>query len=486
MNYSNDIHSLLSEDVLARKNQKWNLHKIKGDVRRLIGGIDEEVRAALEIITKVAPDQIFLAGGSLVMPTSQYDSVNIPVTEPPKDLDFFVVGKTEEEASALVFRCLQVLGGNHSVTEGHYKNMIVTRSKTCVNVYYNIVPEYANVDASNFNNNGIYQTADFIDESLKIQFILRLYSDRSQIIGMFDLWPCQMMYSDKFGVEATSMGAFSHKEGCHYLDCTRISPSFSARIRKYARKGYLLCKPDGCKPDTTDYLFREFVNDNAFEWHGSSYWNDSCQIRQEDYDDGTGVYGVSTGMILFKNLYPHLELKESAQFLVKALDPSLPIDYDLSKEAIYRFTDCHLVNKNFKEFDMRHLPIIHSRCPDQAKRIYELFGEFSLSEQQKQDVWVGIRESLLEADKKLICSWLPPFNGKGIWKTANPGEQSAGSFNPKPISARDFWKSSESIYQAGVGHFEYWIIKQICKRYGLGRDIINYICYKLVELKAGY
>jgi len=85
-------------------------------------------------------------------------------------------------------------------------------------------------------------------ESLKYQFIHRVYPSVESILGGFDLGPAMVAY-DGHRILATELGAWSALSKTIIVDISRRSTSFEHRLKKYSNTCHVLYP--GLAPDTT-------------------------------------------------------------------------------------------------------------------------------------------------------------------------------------------------------------------------------------------
>ena len=473
----NEISRLLSEDVLSRKKGRWNLHPASKQWNdRFHGYFNDPHRWVIDTFCKLYPKNVILGGGAVSNCISgPYHYQNEPLFNGDtkwvvKDLDFFVVAESEEEASLIVMNCIQCLGSKD------FRNVVITRSKTCINIFY--FPEC---------NEDLHSDAYLMEESfydpgiVQIQFVMGLYSHRSQVIGLFDLWPCQVMYTHEYGVEMTSMYEHSFFTKEMYLDCTRLSKSILFRLQKYMKRGFLLITPDGKQVERQNIVLL------ALSIFGEDFMDEHYPLLEgntNDYDERVSLdVRDSNWHIIYSAIYPFRSLNDQTQLMVDVHKRSLPFDYDKTWEIKVTLSGSNSVPKNFANLKFEDLDALGTRMPDKSAELFSLLIS-KIPAHIKQRKWEKLRKGILIRNEEVLNNHLKPLGEKGIWKIINPRKEAGGSFNGLPVKASHLWNSEYKLLQAGVGDHEFFLLKCLCKNYGLGRDMLNFMCYKIIEAKA--
>jgi hypothetical protein len=113
----------------------------------------------------------------------------------------------------------------------------------------NVDPEPRNVRYVLVTRNEFVTTVHLIhfrEETIKIQFIHRLYPNVGSILGGFDLTPCMVAY-DGYRILTIEIGAWSVFGALLIVDISRRSTSFEHRLHKYGKFCHLIFP--GLAPD---------------------------------------------------------------------------------------------------------------------------------------------------------------------------------------------------------------------------------------------
>ncbi len=83
------------------------------------------------------------------------------------------------------------------------------------------------------------------DEKYMFQFILKIFDNKSSIIGQFDLNASSILY-DGNDVQFTPLSAYSYATKYNYIDTTRASPTYEYRLYKYCcvKNGFGIAFPE--------------------------------------------------------------------------------------------------------------------------------------------------------------------------------------------------------------------------------------------------
>lgn len=106
----------------------------------------------------------------------------------------------------------------------------------------NVDPEPRNVRYVLVTRNEFVTTVHLIhfrEETIKIQFIHRLYPNVGSILGGFDLTPCMVAY-DGYRILTIEIGAWSVFGALLIVDISRRSTSFEHRLHKYGKFCHLI------------------------------------------------------------------------------------------------------------------------------------------------------------------------------------------------------------------------------------------------------
>ena len=217
------------------KHRSWCLEKYNSLNYNI--KICPELPGFCDDIFSISPDNIVLAGGACIQ---RY----------PNDYDFF-------------FYNLE-----YSMPKDGYS--------ICVGAT-NIINEVENLLKRKFKGVTRYETLNSVSfeffmygEKRKVQFIKRIYDSTDQIIGGFDLYPCQILRMSNGKFRCTEACFYAQKYACHMINLNSQSLSFKKRIRKYSRRGYTpiflgftgnIVKLLKCD-DVTDFALGGYAQDN--------------------------------------------------------------------------------------------------------------------------------------------------------------------------------------------------------------------------------
>ena len=176
-----------------------------------------------------------------------------------EDIDIFLITKNSEEATNKVHELLN-----------HFK----TKSKDCM----------------------FLRTPYFIsvwdpESQVEVQIILRLYNSIAQVISGFDLDSCALAFD---GEKLYCMPRFIRavQFGYNLVDPERQSPSYAARLKKYARRGFKVAIP-GLNPKRI--ISSSITNLDAIGLakflRKISYQNENCcHVQSEQFASGDDPY----------------------------------------------------------------------------------------------------------------------------------------------------------------------------------------------------
>ena len=175
-------------------------------------------------------NNIVLAGGfisSLLLKNNLNRNKHFYCNTP--DYDFFIYGLNEREANNKLAKILTKIVQTASFRENPGDNPDATvkirRTKNAVTVIL---------------SPGI--TTDWRNE-IKIQFILRLYKTKSEILHGFDLNSSGICYDGK-DILMTQGCYYSMRNMMNFVDFDRMSPSYEYRLCKYAMRGFSIYIPN--------------------------------------------------------------------------------------------------------------------------------------------------------------------------------------------------------------------------------------------------
>lgn len=227
-----------NQDLLCRKLQRWPLLPLdETKIQKVLNSTapeEEKLQSCLKKAMALCahfPDELFFAGGFILRCLGFKDRYISPRSAIP-DVDFFVVAESEQKAISIITQCLEIL--KREKAEHAFSDLL--RSEGCLTyLEKNHLKERCYAD-------NVEELIEVYD--LKFQFIHRLYSDRSQIVGMFDIFPCGVLYSHREGFRATPLARYCIENECLFLDPTRLSTTYQSRVVKYNNRGFKIAIPN--------------------------------------------------------------------------------------------------------------------------------------------------------------------------------------------------------------------------------------------------
>jgi hypothetical protein len=160
-------------------------------------------------------DNLLLAGGFVNKTTLQLSAET--------DYDFFIYGLNPIQANRKLDELVPLFKSAPTQWDP-LGRQYVSRSKNALTIKYWVIG------------------AGFVGYK-KIQFILRLYKTKSEILHGFDVDSSSMGYYGK-SVLLTARAIYSLQEMTNTVDFDRMSPSYEARLIKYMTRGYSVYVPD--------------------------------------------------------------------------------------------------------------------------------------------------------------------------------------------------------------------------------------------------
>lgn len=405
-------------------------------------------RPLLAHILMQFPNELFFAGGSLFASVKRSGIQRRLIIESfVKDFDLFVCAENEARANYIVGTCIEYLEASpkpESVTA------LIQRSKRVITVN---LPDYS-----------------------PIQFILRLYEHPSQIIGQFDLPPCQFMYSHGAGLQATLSGAFSLATNSLWLDPTRRSLSYQNRVQKY--NGYGLNAFCPCTSIPNDAP--AFCIDGLTITPWSSQWQQVIRsnphAHRGDYEEefsNSRKFGKMTYILSSKRYDIYTLDYDSWQKMITS-DPLVKMrSLDMTFPSERRRT---LSPGKVKSFFANDSAGDVEKLSAAFKQAYFIEENFKLAD----ELW----SESLERRYKFLAEKCPWLQGLPQWQTVNPGSQASGSFDPV-LTAGEYWnREFVQPIHVGLSHDIYLVLRQLWKAHVmpkcggcLMKDLLNVLCY---------
>jgi hypothetical protein len=306
---------------------------------------------------------------------------------------------------------------------------------------------------------------------------LRIYENKSQILGGFDLWACKVGYDLDDGIFATLHGAFAIAAGCNPIDTSKRSTTYGARLQKYSQKGFSILFP-GIKCDGSwDHI-------EASDGSISSVQSDGYTVNfyphytfESDYESGNTninwwyfIHGRYELLSYETNDVDKI-LNAKGVFLLDD-NEALAGPYNRSKIA----EPTH-VEHIFAPYDAVH--------PDEVLlKKFKMAYYVDRDIEKADEIWSKVKE-WYEVETAKICK--EQF-GSLVWKIVDPGTQAFGSNNPVIKDPRDWYKEHYDPNEVGIPSDVYIVLRN-CLRDSpqwsiLNRDVFRIICGKLEIARA--
>lgn len=421
------------------------------------------------------PYNLFLAGGTLASMFSDRDFLR---HQPTSDLDIFIVAENAEEAERITLRFANIL---HSFT---------FRGEFPVKFHPEVVT--------------------FKFGSATIQLIRRVYPRRDLIVGGFDIWPSQGMWSVGHGFECTPMAAFSYITLSYPEDVSKRSPSADARREKYINKGYrvLLLGYDGESSYVPDCMRKShaiytYTSGKTFcPTPDEPHYNDPAEIR--------GICEADRRYIFLGPIYRMHPTKEDYGEDNDPQHPDFKGSYDWSRWLttlegknvknivlkkygnIYHPSDEEILQSTFGKFADRipaDLVLYGSISAETVRRFFpdkEKLIEFTMAYNVEGDLELS-RKLWLENLSSHVDRSMFKVEPLQCWRTKNPEAQTFGQNNPTPMSPRDFYGPDYIPTYVGISHETYFILKcwwtemKRLVRWPAPNDVWRFLLRKVME-----
>lgn len=158
-------------------------------------------------------NNVVIAGGSVLNELLRFGTST--------DIDIFIYGLSEEEAN---LKIMTIISWFIQVAIYGIADIIITNNSLSLNIYEDLVsPIYRGI--------------------VHLQFVLRLYKTKSEIIHGFDVDSCCVMF-DGNNFWLTERSAYAITNMINTIDFDRMSPSYEYRIIKYMKRGFAVYIPD--------------------------------------------------------------------------------------------------------------------------------------------------------------------------------------------------------------------------------------------------
>jgi len=272
-----------SDDILvAGTGQKYQKEKrmfFQPDFRR----VQRKMNSAcilLEDILGVSPGHVILAGGAVSAAIWGYHAA---------DADFFLIDVEDPEAlirdlcvmieKMLRQRYIEEMGedGEHV---GH-PMCLFARNQNVTTVYIDV--EYHELGENSWKDLICFP-------AYKIQFIHRVYPTPMHVLGGFDI---PSAYYDGHEIYTNFLGLISCSLGMIFVDPSRRSTSYSARLKKYSRRNMKIVMTNTCNKEVLEQKEKQTYFTPHFGLHIQPCKDIKIAI---DKDDTFLVFGDHRGM----------------------------------------------------------------------------------------------------------------------------------------------------------------------------------------------
>ncbi len=236
MNWLQTTIQFIEEDRKYRKENKWLLVTIDtvkeyGNRYKVDDSMFSQKSKYTSTISNIKPftkiindlfnisdvkDCMVIAGGYLYEHIlSSNDDRNYRNRRDIIDIDCFFYGKSVKEINSIFKKISKFFNSDHSIIE--------SRNQYVYNFQY--------TDSEGY---------DYI-----FQFILKIFENKSSIIGQFDVTSSSVLYDGK-NVLFTPISAFSYATLYNYVDTMRASPTYEQRLFKYflRKRGFGIAFPE--------------------------------------------------------------------------------------------------------------------------------------------------------------------------------------------------------------------------------------------------
>jgi len=381
------------------------------------------------------------------------------------DVDIFLYGElTTQQATALVnsliskiYTNIKLVHINHWIEKYHTKDKTnLTKEelqKYCDHLFnnqskiiHNLQPEFLVYKTKNVVGCRYSKTDNQYGER-QIQFILRLYKSKSEILHGFDLG------SSAFGFDGnnfwtTTLGKFALQYGANILDNSRRSTTYEKRIIKYLKRDYKLLMlnfdfeklmtqhPDICEIND-DLKFYYKIHKNTITYNKPDYYINN----ETDYDDD-----LKNLELLDLVFYPSVD-----QYLVPREIYKLNKFNDYNNLLKFEIFDENNEYKNIEDWQTLLTPEKIKKTYNNKKRRIYRDGLININLLQKYITIEDYKEvitNLIINPVKDINAYIDNLIAKQIeittakfneqnknsmkinWLIENPGTQLTSSFNP--------------------------------------------------------
>ena len=422
------------------KDKEYTEIKYERNIKKIVKKFYEKYRIFFDIDF----NNLLIAGGSVM--NLLFDERGV------KDIDIFIYGLKDEKSATekissiikqFYLNILKIKKGRKSPSDNKMTHEeIVKLHNDEKHMYDKNISKKIDVI---YNGNTV---SVFVD-GLTIQFILRLYKTKSEILHGFDLGSSSIGF-DGSQIYFTTLSKFCYENMVNIFDGTRRSTTYEIRLVKYFNKGFSIILPnlDVGKLDRRNLKYNllevcelpyfvfsyENVNNNII--HVTNFYNiNNNNVLESDYtfcdcddiDNHKLSYYNLTSIIKKDNKY--IYLNHVSNELEALLDKNGNLDnwnkitfdnkilkYDF---VLYVYNGLH---KNMKKGYLNITNIKKYFNVVSLDKFLSIYAEEN-SEKKLQELFDLQIEEIKRNLKKIE-------NVDLVWKIENPGTQLTSSFNP--------------------------------------------------------
>jgi hypothetical protein len=344
-------------------------------------------------------DNVLIAGGSIASMIHGVRKIS--------DIDMFIYGLDESQATERVERMLQEIVKNQDYCE-------LFRNNYCVTV-----------------KGGDYT----------YQIIFRLYKNIQEILDGFDIGCCCVGF-DGTTVHLNERGKFSHEHNANIVDITKRSSTYEYRLRKYLTRGYSLVMPrlnvNSLKTQYFKYGLAEvcelpYLPFSYRKIEGNIIYLDKYLTVDEESPSDYGNDDVADMAACYANLYNLLH--DKSYFIATSNKPDVlrrppNINVGVITYIYNRMKKNVLTSKPNMKILSRYITVLPA---------HEIIYEMYQATDSKEYI-----DNLFNTQKRIAIEKMQLISEsfkKIQWRVVDPGAQAYGSFNPITTSDQEWYGS---------------------------------------------
>lgn len=445
-------------------------------------------------ILELFPKRLIVAGGAILRAIRRNTTTS--------DIDFFFLEGERQDYQTEINEMMNTIISFFSQGEEAFKVFKSGRTVTILTLGY---PKEDDLDSSSESDGYVFEPKV---RTVKYQFITgRMYARPEDVVRGFDIAPCQCLY-DGDNIFTTSLGFFSLLTGLIIVDPSRRSTTYESRLRKYMSIGHCMClvfptinpidvirldrsrNPDAyygdhiitvepvkglrCCYGTMDTRNKFLLAFN--DGKNASEINDTTSDYAAEFDSIIGIERANTMMAVRGSYHSILwEIKESA------FEPPCPV-FDIDPRFGVPSSSDHTI----RPADITIKQVASWLPSEQVKELWaaELEanpisnGTLTYMRREVQQRVIQVANEAVEKAKEFLSK---PENFEFYGPRDNPGRQYTSSFNPLPADLRNYYHRAAKVVRMGLSHEVYFLCKTLFKSHGIGKDVLNLLCYFLVE-----